>query len=460
MLSRDVFVLHSLERETHIMFKGKLEWKLGEGRVFGLDISLEKMAVTALHSNRDIQQYEVPLNEAGLAAFLADLEPDDRVAMEATGNTRYLYDKMKPLVGEVKVADTRKLKLITHNHAKNDRNDSYLLALLLALDLLPAVWMPDPQAQGDRELLHRRHSLLQNQTRVKNRIHALLANHGLKAESSDLCTKGAQRYLMEVRGQLPEVTQESLASLLRELEFYSRELTVINAQVVLRAQRWKPQLDLLLTIPGVGLLVAFTILVIVGDIRRFPRAQSVGNYAGAVPTTRDSGDKQWSGGITKAGPSLLLWALIEAVQSLTRTNGYFRNLHRRIKRGRKKRHGIANVACARELSQVIWRMLTTGRPFEDCLPGGRAEKQPSDAKTSVREKRKLQREERKVQEAQQIHAEQPDTRSFIQQNLSLLMEFARKADCCVPIPEELRPYRGSCQEPRLTVEERQLKTGS
>ena len=399
------------------MFVGTLDWKLGAGRVFGLDISYGKMAVTVFHPSREIEQYEVVLDEAGLRTFLQDLRPHDRVALEATGNTWYLYARMKPLVADVAVADARKLKLIAHSQAKTDRNDSYILALLLTLGLLPTVWMPDPETQGDRELLRCRGALLGKITRVKNQARSTLARHGLAFDKASLHAEDGQLFLATLGNRLPAAAQQSLASLLRELEFLESELRIVDAQVRVRAERWGSQLELLQTIPGVGLLVAFTMLAVIGDVTRFKEAKSLGNYSGACPVLKASGDQSWSGGITKAGPCMLRWALTEAALSLTRSNGYFRNLYRRIKRGRKNRHGIAIVACVRELAETVWRMLTCSRAFHDCVPGEQEKPQ----------ERKRQREARKLEAARLLHAEQPDGTALISAHVGILLELCRRS---------------------------------
>ena len=174
------------------MFIGKLQFDLGPGRVIGLDISHDSASVTEIHPNQDVHQYEFALNDEGLKTFLGQLKPDDRVAMEVSSNSRYLYERIKPLVRQFKVADPKKLKLISRSQAKNDRNDSYILALMLAVGVLPSIWMPDPQTQADRDLLHQRQAAKGNQTRVQNRIRSLLAQHGIRVEASRVNTQDAR----------------------------------------------------------------------------------------------------------------------------------------------------------------------------------------------------------------------------------------------------------------------------
>jgi transposase len=419
------------------VFIGKLQFNLGPGLIYGLDISKNSVSVTEIHPNQDVHQYEFPLNDEGLNQFLSKLKPDDRVAMEVSSNSRFLYDRIKPLVKELKLADPRKLSVISKSQAKNDRNDSYLLAMLLAVGVLPEVWVPDPQTQADRDLLHRRQSAKGNQTRTQNRIHSLLAQHGLRIEASDLNTKDARLFLAQVTAKLPEGTRQALVSLLRELDFQVDEVRKLDAQAVVRAQRWQPTLALLMTIPGVGILLAFTILAVIGTVDRFPEPASLGNYTGDVPSLYQSGSKSHSGSITKAGPGLLRWALTEAVYGLIRSDGYFRNMYRRIRGKNKDRHGLAVTACARELAEVIWRMLKTQRTFAECVPQPRPESAQQAERHQNRQQRKERRQTQTLVAARQEVSQQPPALEVIQGHIATLKELTRVPDNRTPLPPEL-----------------------
>jgi transposase len=430
------------------MFTGILELKIGPGRIFGLDISHKEASVTVLHPDRQVEQYDISLNEEGLNIFLKQLRPDDRVVFENTGNCWYLYQKMKPLVREVAVADAAKVKLITHSNTKNDRNDSYNLALLMAMGFLPTVWMPDPQTKGDREILHHRMAILGRQTQIKNQIRSLLAQHGVSIEASDVKTKDAQLFLMKVAVNLPQATQQCVASSLRQLDSCEKELRVVDAQVVVRAQRWESLLAVLLTIPGVGIMMAFTLLAVIGDVDRFRRPSSLGHYTGDVPVHKASAGKSWSGGITKAGPKLLRWALTEAVQSLIRSDGYFRNMYRRIKKGKKDRHSLAVTACARELAETVWRMLTTGEPFDACVPKGNMQGVPSQAHVERRTQQQLRKQKREALRLENARAEVsllPAPMYVIRENLDQVMQLASRADGTTPNPFPLQTSRPPVQ---------------
>jgi hypothetical protein len=185
---------------------------------------------------------------------------------------------------------------------------------------------------------------------------------------------------------------------------------------------------------GVSILLAFAILAVVGTVDRFPDAASLGNYTGNVPTVKASGSKSWSGGITRNGPNLLRWALTEAVYGLTRGDGYFRNMYRRIKGKNPKRHGVAVTACARELAQVIWKMLKTGQPFEACVPRSSPPSEKQAERRDKQQQRKQKRQRLALQAAQREVQKQPPAMEVIRGHLAVLKELARVPDSSTPMP--------------------------
>ncbi len=148
-------------------------------RTIGLDIHRDRIYVTELSIwDNSYKQYEISTGEKDLGAFLATLEKEDQVALEATRGSNYYVSRLAPLVAAVSVANPSKLQFFSKN-AKNDRNDSFCLAVLLSLGMLPTVWTPDPETRQDRDLLNYRCSLVQDQIRIKNRVRAQMAEHGI-----------------------------------------------------------------------------------------------------------------------------------------------------------------------------------------------------------------------------------------------------------------------------------------
>jgi transposase len=331
-------------------------------RWIGLDVSKSTISVREIYPDDTWKEYQFPYTERDLRAFEVQLKNDDRIAMEATQITYHLYERFKDRVSEVSIANPMKLKLISKSPAKNDRNDARKLAELLRVGYLPTIWIPDEEGRQDREILQHRYALGRDWTRVKNRIRALLGSHGLICPATDLQYRGAQLFFHKILSTLTWTAREKLESLLRQLRMLEEEMRIVNQVIETRADRYR-EVSLLMTVNGIGTLTAFTIMSIIGAITRFPRPESLANYAGLVPRQRSSGTHSWSGPIAKTGSKMLRWAVAEVVQNLVRHPGVFQKFYTRM--CRRKPRGVALVACGRKLLEIIWHMLSHNEPFRD-----------------------------------------------------------------------------------------------
>jgi transposase len=130
---------------------------------------------------------------------------------------------------------------------------------------------------------------------------------------------------------------------------------------------------LLLTVPGVGWVLAFTIAAEIGDITRFSSAKKLCGYTGLCPRVNQSGDKDRRGPLTKQGPKYLRWAMLEATMHALK-HPIYRERYQRNKRRLGKQRGakVAQVDIARKLTEAIWQMLTRNQPFSPTTAPGDA----------------------------------------------------------------------------------------
>ena len=127
---------------------------------------------------------------------------------------------------------------------------------------------------------------------------------------------------------------------------------------------------MLLTVPGIGWVLAYTIAAEIGDIARFPSARKLVGYSGLCPRVYQSGESDRRGPLAKQGPKYLRWALVEAALH-ARTHPAYRERYERTKRRLGKQRGpkVAQVDLARRLAEALWHMLTRNQPF---APAGAA----------------------------------------------------------------------------------------
>jgi transposase len=290
-----------------------------------------------------------------LELFAGSLCPDDEVAMEATGPALAIARILKPHVGRVVIANTRRLRAIAEAKVKTDKVDASTLCELLAAGFLPAVWAPDEFTRGLRRRLQRRSKLVRSRTRAKNECHAVLARN-LKGRPpvTDVFGKKGRQWLTAL--ELPADESETLECCLREVDFLDCEIGLIERELARQAMS-SAEIRRLMTVPGVSLVSAAAFVAAAGDIHRFSSPKKLVSYVGLDPRVRQSGEgPARHGRISKQGSSEARHMLCEAAWVAIRTPGPLRAFYMRVRARRGAQ--VALVATARKLSVLFWHLLT------------------------------------------------------------------------------------------------------
>ena len=266
----------------------------------------------------------------------------------------------------VRVADARLVKGLAPLAAKTDKIDARVLAELDRRDLVPEVWLPSPAVRAERERARFRLHLVQHRVALKNRIHAALIAYGKPCPVSDLFGVAGREIL--ARLELPDPWRSNVAASLEMIDHLSAEIGDCENELR-RLGAAHDYVPLLITAPGIGDILGYTIASEIGDIGRFPTAKKLVGYTGLCPRVDQSGERDWRGPITKNGPRYLRWALIEATCHAARHQAY-RDRYQRTKTRLGKQRGakVARVDIARRLTTAIWHMLTKGEPFAPAGP--------------------------------------------------------------------------------------------
>jgi transposase len=337
----------------------------------GLDLSRRRLDYCLL----DQQGIELETGAApadgdgldGLAEKLARHGHPIRAAIESMTGARFVHDRLEQAGLEVEIADAVRVKGLAPLACKTDRIDAWVLAELARLELVPAIWLPDPEVRAERERARFRLHLVRKRTSLKNRVHATLASFGVPCPVSDLFGRRGRALLESLA--LPEPWRGTLAASLRLVDDLEREIA--DCERELRAlgaeHRYVP---LLTTVPGIAWVLAYTIAAEIGDIARFPSPRKLAGYTGLCPRVYQSGESDRRGPLSKRGPRYLRWALIEATSHACR-HPLYRERYERTRRrlGRQRGPRVAQVDLARRLSEAIWHMLTRNEPF---APAGAA----------------------------------------------------------------------------------------
>jgi transposase len=285
---------------------------------------------------------------------------DVQVAVEACGFWPAFREVVEPEVARLVLVHPQRVKAIASAKLKNDRVDSETLAHLLRCDLLPESWKADRETQARRQQVRLRATLVRQRTRLKNQVHAVLHQQGLRSPVTDLFGKRGRWWLAQVK--LPAQARESVNVCLRLLDGYSEEIQKQNLQLSERAKQDK-RVEWLLTIPGIGECSAMMVLAEIGDIGRFHDADALCSYAGLVPRVRESAGKAGRGGITRQGSPWLRWMMVEAAQVATRSSPAARRYYEKLLR--KKHKHVARVALARKLLIAVYVLLQDGAVFDE-----------------------------------------------------------------------------------------------
>ncbi len=203
------------------------------------------------------------------------------------------------------------------------------------------------------ELLRRRaayHGALGRQlTRVKNRIHAVLARNLVEAPVSDLFSEKGRAFLR--RAPLPQdeaLQVEMDLHILESLEAVRREA----AQHLAGLAHAHPQAQLLMSIPGIDYPTAVGILGAIGEVTRFREPKKLVSYFGLNPIVHQSAQRCYTGRISKQGRCHARWLLVEAAHCAVRPAGPLKAFFLRLKS--RKGANVAVVAAARKLTTIIY----------------------------------------------------------------------------------------------------------
>src|SRR6266511_410076 len=284
-----------------------------------------------------------------------------RAAIESMNGARFVHDQLERAGWQVEVADAQKAKGLAPLACKTDRIDAWVLAELSRRDLVPAIWLPDPQVRAERERARWRLHLVRHRSSLKQRVHAVLLAHGKPCPVSDLFGVSGRQLL--ARLALPEPWQATIEASLRLIDELEREISDCERELhrLGADHRYVP---LLLTVPGIGWVLAYTIAAEIGDISRFPSPRKLNGYTGLCPRVYQSGESDRRGSLAKQGPKYLRWALVEAAVHAS-THPAYRERYQRTKARIGKQRGakVAQVDLARRLAEAIWHMLTRNQPF-------------------------------------------------------------------------------------------------
>ena len=329
----------------------------------GIDVSLEQSSVCVVDANgKIVREAKVPSEPEALVRFFGQLGlPVTRIGLEAGPLSQWLHAGLTKAGLETVLLKTRQVKAaLSAMVVKTDKKDARGIAQLLRMGWFRPVHCKSPPAQEVRALLAGRKLLQCKLLDVELSIRGILRGFGLKV---GMVSKG--RFAMRIRelvtGQ--PMLERVIEPMLRAREALRAEYHALH-RAMLGIVRDNATCRRLMTVPGVGALVAITFTSAVDDPARFGRSRTVGAHFGLTPKKYQSGETDVTGGISKVGDAMVRTALYEAANVMLTRAGRFSVLKRWAlevakRRGMKR----AKVALARKLSAVLHRIWLEGSEF-------------------------------------------------------------------------------------------------
>lgn len=329
----------------------------------GLDVSVGRTSMCIMDAIGQVVREQSVANtpEAIAIGIRATGMEVERVGLEAGINSawiaRGLLDAKLPVI--VIDATHAAAALKTGFRNKTDKNDARGIADLMRVNKFRAVWVKSPAAQRNRALLTVREQLRRQSLDTRNIIWSILQVEGLKPPK--LASPAFDTLVAR------SLEDEALAPLLQPLvavaEHLDQQVAGLDKMIATRAKT-SAVCRHLMKVPGVGPLVALTYVAGVDDPARFGDSRSVGAHFGLTPRRFQSGEMDWSGGISRAGDASVRRALYQAANVLIHhSRGWCALKSWAVRLAKRRGLGKAKVALARKLAVVLHRIWTTGDDY-------------------------------------------------------------------------------------------------
>jgi transposase len=335
-------------------------------RSVALDLGAKKIAYCEVADGRVVERRTVrALRE--LLALLGPNRPKARVAIEACREAWHVHDELTGWGHDVLLVDTTRVaKLGVGQHGrKTDRVDAEVLARAVESGHIPRAHVLSPARRELRMQISVRRALVETRSQYITSVRGLLRAEGAKLASCDT------EVFLDRFGEadVEDGVRELCAPLIALLTALEPQLAAVERKVQQLAAR-EPVTEVLMTAPGVGVVVAASFVSVIDDAKRFAKAHQVESYLGLVPSEESSGGKRRIGAISKAGNPYLRSLLVQAAWGILRlrsTSDPLKTWAEALAERRGKR--VAVVALARRLAGVLWALWRDGTVYDPAAIG-------------------------------------------------------------------------------------------
>lgn len=344
----------------------KQQWRTAVKYFAGLDVSMEETSICVVDEAGAIVREGVAASEPeALAGWLATTGLTlERIGLEAGPLSEWLFEGLRAAGQSAICIETRRMKGASAAMAvKTDRGDARLIAQAMRVGWYRAVHVKSEASRVVRLLLGNRRRLIEQRVALDNGMRGALKPFGIKVGPvSEARFAERVRALLSNRAELWALVEPMLAvraTLRAQIKvLHQRVLALVRASALCRR---------LMTVPGVGAVVALSFVGGVDDPGRFRRARALGAHFGLTPRKYASGEVDRNGGISKAGDDTVRAALFQAAHTmLTRSQSWSALKAWGVRVAKRRGLRRATAALARKLAGVLWRMWIDGTAFRAC----------------------------------------------------------------------------------------------
>ena len=328
----------------------------------GFDVSLEKTAICVISEHGKIVKEAQVISEP--EALLSWIGQQDgsiaAIGLEAGPLSQWLHRGLSEAGLDIVLMETRQVKgALKAMPIKTDRRDAEGIARLLHLGWFRPVHCKSVSAQGVRAVLSARKAVQQGMIALEMSLRGLLRNFGLKVGT---ISRGRFEHRIRELAAGNPMLEAATEPMLRARASLRQELAGLERRVRELAQK-DSVCHRLMTMPGIGAVVALTFRSAVDDPARFTSSKKVGPWVGLTPSRNQSGERDVSGGITKAGDVNLRRALCQAATVMMNRgrSTWLRTWAAQVARRRGRRRAM--VALARRIGVILHRMWVDGTAF-------------------------------------------------------------------------------------------------
>lgn len=329
----------------------------------GIDLHARSLYVCILDtSNETLLHKEIPANPEALCRLIEPYRTDLVIGVECMHCWYWVADFCEDNGITFILGHALYMRAIHGGKTKNDRIDSYKIAALMRGGNFPLAYVYPRAMRATRDLLRRRTHIVRHGGELKAHVVNTTSQYNLPPNKVNLKTAGARKQLRSTFDQ-PEV-QRNIDLDMTILDCYSQELYRLERFIEQQAKQHNPlYLQVLRTVPGIGRVLALTILYEIGDIQRFASVQKFASYARLVKCKAESAGKSYGTQGNKIGNAHLKWAFSEAAVLYLKGNPKAQRYLQRLQKRMSKAKALS--ALAHKLGRAVYFMLKNETVFNE-----------------------------------------------------------------------------------------------